>query len=168
MIERTPRSEEPAGLHGGGPVILPVNPTESLEQRVRQLEESVATLQNPTLVEDRIIERVSERMGRLPSPPREAAGVILDAGPRPLPAAVGLLNSPGDGPPEPPNGPKPATGFHSWVLYEAYTEARAMIDMYLDPRYRYRLTWTARVVPVVLLALILSSWFWLPGTAILP
>src|SRR4051794_16872610 len=150
MIERNPRSEEPAGLHGGGPVILPVNPTESLEQRVRQLEETVATLQNPTLVEDRIIERVSERMGRPPS--HEAAGMILDAGRRLLPAAVGLLHGQTDAPLEPPPGPQPATGVHSWLLYEAYTEARSMIDMYLDPRYRYRLTWSARVVAPLLLA----------------
>ena len=39
-----------------------------------------------------------------------------------------------------------------------------MVRMFLDPRYRP--TWPARIVPLALLAIILTSWIWLPGTSI--
>src|SRR5262249_15949187 len=54
----------------------------------------------------------------------------------------------------------------SWVVAEAYHEARAMVRMYFDPRYR--MSWGGRVVPLVLCVAILTSWIWLPGTSILP
>ncbi len=47
-----------------------------------------------------------------------------------------------------------------WMLWDALTELRAMYWMFIDPRYR--LSWTARLAPVVVLAMILTSGFWLP------
>jgi hypothetical protein len=48
----------------------------------------------------------------------------------------------------------------SWLITETLTEARVILRMYLDPRYR--LSWTGRVVPLVLLALFFTTGFWLP------
>ena len=55
---------------------------------------------------------------------------------------------------------------HTWLLFEALAELRAMYWMFLDPRYR--LSWTARLVPLVILVLIMTSYYWTPGTMILP
>ena len=54
---------------------------------------------------------------------------------------------------------------HTWLLFDALAELRAMYWMFCDPRYR--LSWTARLAPVVILALIMTSYYWTPGT-ILP
>ncbi len=53
----------------------------------------------------------------------------------------------------------------TWALWDAITELRAMYWMFFDPRYR--LSWTARLAPPVILAMIASSLYWMPGT-ILP
>jgi len=77
---------------------------------------------------------------------------------------LGPVTDSARGPEEPP-GPSVALK-RPWLIFDAYAEARAMVRMYVDPRYR--LTWTTRVVPAVLLALILTSWIWVPLTSILP
>jgi hypothetical protein len=53
----------------------------------------------------------------------------------------------------------------TWMLLDALTELRAMYCMFFDPRYR--LSWIGRLAPVVLLALIFSSWLWMPFAGIL-
>lgn len=53
----------------------------------------------------------------------------------------------------------------SWALWDAITELRAMYWMFFDPRYR--LSWMARLAPPIILALIVTSLYWMPGT-ILP
>ena len=53
-----------------------------------------------------------------------------------------------------------------WFLFDAYAELRAIMRMYVDPRYR--LPWPAKVIPLVLLLLILSSRLWVPGGMFLP
>jgi hypothetical protein len=163
MIERATMTEPAVVFNGGDPHGPTPGAVESLEQRVTRLEHTVAVLQDTQPLEDRIAERVTERVNRNP-PLRESTGILIDAGRRLLPSAVGLL--------PPPQEPPPARAAtppqHSWLLLEALGEARAMIDMYLDPRYRYRLTWVGRVVPAVLLLAIATTWIWLPGTAILP
>jgi hypothetical protein len=52
----------------------------------------------------------------------------------------------------------------TWMLLDALTELRAMYWMFFDPRYR--LSWTARLAPLVVLALILTSGFWMPTTSL--
>ncbi len=52
----------------------------------------------------------------------------------------------------------------TWRLLDALTELRAMYWMYFDPRYR--LSWFGRLGPLVILALILTSGFWMPATGL--
>ena len=52
----------------------------------------------------------------------------------------------------------------TWILLDALTELRAMYWMFFDPRYR--LSWTARLGPLVILGLILTSGFWMPATGL--
>jgi hypothetical protein len=145
---------------------LPPENQAVLEQRVRCLEDAVAMLQDTKRVEERIVERLSRRLKRdAPGSSKEPAGVVVDAGRQLLPAALSFIRTQADNAEEASAGsPPPAP--RSWLVFEAYTEARAMARMYVDPRYR--LTWSAKVVPPVLLLAILTSWIWIPGTYLLP
>lgn len=111
----------------------------SLEQRVRRLEDALAQLQEQRIGETRIL-----------APPLE---------PRPVdpPPAI----------PVPPTGVMASPGGATrllWLLWDAWAEARAIFRMFIDPRYH--LPWSARFPPLVLLAAIVTSYYWLPGTAI--
>lgn len=131
----------------------------TLEERVQHLEGVVAVLQDTRQLEERVVERLSDRF----SPPaahaiRTDLEPAIASSPQAFPAAV-------DAP-----ATTAATGTlhglikHPWLLYDAYAEARVMILMYVDPRHR--LTWTTRFLPLVLVALILTSWYWLPGSSV--
>ena len=52
-----------------------------------------------------------------------------------------------------------------WLLFDMYAEAQAMIRMYLDPRYR--VSWQGRLLPVIFLAAIATSWIWILGSSTL-
>ena len=70
-------------------------------------------------------------------------------------------------PPPPPAGLAsmvPAGVRRTWLILDALTELRAIYWMFFDPRYR--LSWLARLAPLVIGALILTSSFWMPGAAI--
>jgi hypothetical protein len=144
----------------------------ALEERVRQLEQTVAALQDTRALEERVVERVATQVKPSPSAGvRESAGLLLQAGRHLLPAAVSVLSeqaAPVEAP-APTAGPPPAAPLAAprqpWLLFSVYAEFRAILRMYLDPRFR--LTWQGRLAPVILLPAIALSWFWLPGTAVL-
>lgn len=164
MIERGGMNEQPVGPKGGTPLVRTENGAQALEQRVCRLEDAVATLQDTRPLEERIVERVSRRMKNASAAALQDSGRVLNAGRQLLPAALDLIRSKaveaergGAG----PSGSLP----RPWLLFDAYAELRTMVRMYLDPRYRP--TWPARIAPLALLALIMTSWIWLPGTSIL-
>jgi hypothetical protein len=141
------------GTLDGGP--LPEDTArqlESLQQRVHQLEDAVATLQDTRQLEDHLVGRVAERLARTPAHHgNNTAGIIIEAGRHLLPAALEAVRTP-EPPPEPGAAARPA-----WLLVELYTELRAIYWMFLDPRYR--LTWTARLVTPIILFFMFSFWF---------
>jgi hypothetical protein len=51
-----------------------------------------------------------------------------------------------------------------FFFYEAYAEIRTIFRMYVDPRYR--LSWSCRLIPLLLFALIFTSTLWAPGSSI--
>jgi hypothetical protein len=150
----------------------------SLEQRVRRLEDAVAQLQDTRLLEEHVLERLA---ARLPPPPEptpaplpvpapaaapDPAAMIMDAGRQLLPVAADVLRS------DPAASPAAvrravASGFlkRSWLFQDLYTELRSMVYMFIDPRYT--LTWTGRVVPLVLVIAIATSFIWFPGISTL-
>src|ERR1700730_4870666 len=71
---------------------LPAEPdtrVEALEHRVVRLEDAVAQLQDTQPIEERVAERVADRIGRNRSHPvRDTTGIILEAGRHLLPAAL--------------------------------------------------------------------------------
>jgi len=166
MLERGLTSGEANPVNG--PVSsdpAPLARPETLEERVRRLEDAVAHLQDTRQMEERILERVSTRIPRNHSEAiQESAGVFKKS--KSPPAAA----------PEPPSADgnhaaqtvKPvATGWRGWLLFlDAYHEVRTFIRMYLDRRYRP--TWLGRIGPPAILLLILLSYFWIPFTSIMP
>jgi hypothetical protein len=134
----------------------------ALEERVRQLEQVVAALQDTRALEERVVERVSTQVK-----PAQAAGaaesddLLVQASRHILPAAVSVLADQA----AVQAGLPPSTPRQSWILVGAYAELRAIVRLYLDPRFR--LSWQARLGPLILLPAIAFSGLWLPGIAFL-
>jgi len=139
----------------------------TLEQRVRRLEDVVATIQDTKQMEERVAERVADKVTRLgPSLPRESPSRLLDAGRRLLPAARELL-LPAPPPASGTDGTNTATMPDvrpTWLLLEFWNELRLFLRMILDPRYR--LTWIARVALLGFIPFILISFWLVPGSSI--
>jgi hypothetical protein len=134
-----------------------------LDLRVTRLEDALATMHDTGPLEDRITERVTRRLdhGAAAAPPER--GLLIDSRAHLLPQPLNHLEDQSSPPGQPLYGLRHS---HIWLLYDIYDEARAIVQMYFDRRYR--MTWQARVIPLVLLFAILTSWIWLPGTSILP
>ncbi len=52
----------------------------------------------------------------------------------------------------------------TWLFFDAYAELRVILRMFVDPRYQ--MSWTSRLVPIVLGLLLLTSSYWAPGTSL--
>ncbi|HEV3238377.1 MAG TPA: hypothetical protein VGZ25_15405 [Gemmataceae bacterium] len=136
----------------------------SLELRINRLEDAVAHLQDTQSLEARVVERVTERLqSHEATNARTVAGVIVDASRHLLPALGS--NAPSDN-----AGTRGAPANRNsslrrpWLLVEMLAEVRAIFRMFVDPRYH--LGWRGRVAPILLVAVILTSSFWVPGTGL--
>jgi hypothetical protein len=135
----------------------PVN--ESLDLRVRRLEEAVAGLQDTRQIEDRVVERVSDKLSRNPAHAiQESASFLANAGRHILPLSRGKVSNSEKATLSTPS----VSARPPWWLFEAYADLRSVVRMYFDSRYRRHMTWTAFLTPFVLLACILIVWFWMP------
>ena len=131
------------------PAVLPN--AELLEHRIRRLEEAVAGLQDTRHLEERVVERVNEKLSHVSSQSiQEPKSFWSDAARMAFDSATSSGNS------------FPAPRRRGWWLFEAYDDLRAIVRMYFDPRYRRHMTWTAFLTPFVLLACIMFVWFWMP------
>jgi hypothetical protein len=145
------------------PVAQPVAPSASLvvtapdpalEERLRRLEAMLEQAQQNLRVaeQNRITER-TQTSSPLPSSGPSMLGqarALLDVGRHLLPALPG-----GQGAPK-------AKG---WLIWEMIAELRAMVCMYLDPRYR--VPWYGYVVPPALFAAFLFTKYWFPFALVL-
>jgi hypothetical protein len=159
MIQQAGISETPQAVPDETPRPEPAPSGPSLEERVQRLEQIVASLQDTHALEERVAERVTAQVSTgAGNGVRESVGLLVEAGRQVIPAAVGVLAAPRP-------VATPATR-PPWLLVDIWAEGRAIVRMYLDRRFR--LTWQARILPIVLIAAIATSWIWIPGTAILP
>jgi hypothetical protein len=162
--EPTPSREEPPPTPTSPPTEESFAPPESilmtLEERVRRLEEAMKVLQEA---------QKEER----PSPPPDAVRLAPLAAPmaRPapepptaLPAPEPLRERPASSAIAAATGLLRAGGRRPWLLFELIADARVLVRMYVDPRYR--MTWVGRLVPLGVVVLIALSWYWLPGTSV--
>jgi hypothetical protein len=122
----------------------------SLEQRVRLLEEAVMLLQDRRPSEPRPAEA-------RPMPPPPPTAIRLDIGKSP-PLATAVPAS------APSIAPSVIRSSVLWLLWDTWAEARAIVRMFIDPRYN--LPWAARSLPLVLLAAILTSKYWVPFASV--
>jgi hypothetical protein len=136
----------------------------ALEERVAQLEQQIAALQDTRALEERVVERVTAQV-QPATGVRESAGLLLQAGRHLLPAAVSVLAEGAAPPAAPAPSAAPTPLRRRWLLHDLYADVRAIVRLYLDPRFR--LTWQARLAPLILLPAIILSWYWLPGTGLL-
>lgn len=144
----------------------PPAPVLSLEERVHRLEEALALLQGQRAAEPQVI------------PPQAVPAPL----PEPPPQAVFAPSPPVPPPPSPPStavlvevgkrflGAAAHVAAHPertgvwWLLWDTWAEVRAIVRMFVDPRYH--LPWSARVLPLVVLGAILTSKYWIPGSSI--
>jgi hypothetical protein len=126
----------------------------ALEERIRHLESLLSQVQNLQSLEQRVAERVASQIQRQPPAPAPGstgpsvlgqARALIDVGRNLLPALP-----PGDAPPRP----------RGWLIWEMIAEVRAMVCMYLDPRYRVSLL--GYVVPPILFVAFMFTKWWLP------
>jgi hypothetical protein len=140
---------------------LPSAP-DTLELRIRRLEEAVAGLQDTRQIEERVVDRVQEKISQNSGfGIQESSNFLMKAGRHVLPAALGI----GAGAADSSSSPWDQAGARprrAWWLFEAYDDLRSMVRMYRDYRYRRHMTWTAFLTPFVFLACILVIWFFMP------
>jgi hypothetical protein len=124
---------------------------EALEQRVRRLEDAVAAIQDTQLMEDRVVERVVHRVEHFsaPSGPGFFAGAARMLIPRSTEAAG---NGAANGTPE---------AGRTSVVVGFFQDLRWIMRMLGD--YRYRMSWTGRIVLVSAIVVGVLSWLLLAG-----
>ena len=118
----------------------PAREAPSLEDRVRRLEDIIATIQlaRPARPSEHITEE----------PPRSNDCIV--AAP-PAPSAF-------VGPPAPPPQHPLLPRSEPWLAFEIIAELRAIGRMYFDPRYR--MSWRTRLLtPLLLVAIVLCRWW---------
>jgi hypothetical protein len=154
MLPTTP--EPPEDIPGAD---APGHPAEPLEHRVQRLEDAVAALQDTRPLEDRVVERVSARLGITPpkGEPAPQAEHMITAERRTAPSPVDGFSTQ-EAPTLPP--PPPLITSHPWLLFDLLGELRAMVRMFFD--VRYHVAWSTRVTVLILLPLIFTSGWWCP------
>jgi hypothetical protein len=148
----------PVAVPAHEPALLP------LEQRVRRLEDAIAQLQDLQGIQTRVPERVPRpaQQGQPATPSLASADLLLNVGKHLFEAAAAPVAQPA--PPPPARPPLSGRARGVWLFWDIVAEARAILRMFVDPRYR--MSWAGRLVPVGLAAaFVLSSW-WVPGTSI--
>ena len=134
--------------------------SETVEQRLRRLEAAVAALQDTSLLEERILERVTvSAHSTAHAPP---TGILADIHIPFVPKSVADLA--GGNPEVAPQSPVAALR-QTWLLFEFLAELKTFWQMLVDRRYR--LTWLARVVPIVAIVIIIVSWLTLSNIWVL-
>jgi len=128
---------------------------EALEQRVHRLEQAVAAMSDTHLMEDRVVERVARRVE-----PHQNGGLLsgaarfLKSSTRP---AEPEATEPAPDPAPTPPSPESTVARPGWLVLEFIQEIRTAARMFTD--YRYRLSWTGRVVPIACIVLAVMSFF---------
>ena len=138
---------------------------ESIEPRIRRLEQAVAALGDTQLMEDRVVERVVRRI----EPPTNGSGVFAGASRlfkgRAQPLKPVEAEHETAAPPEPAPAPPAVPSRSGWLIPEFIQEVRWMSRMCTD--YRYRLSWPGWVVPIACIVIGILSWFLIGGLPVI-
>lgn len=124
---------------------LSVDLPADLEARVQRLEETVAALQDTHDLEERIVERVTERLQH--EAPRTQSVTAQAPQPAPRFALAAASSTP----------PDPGT---RWLLVDMVASARLLVRMLCDRRFH--LAWNTHLIVWTCLAAIALSGWWFP------
>lgn len=127
---------------------------EALERRVLRLEQAVAALGDTQLMEDRVVERVAQRAET------NQNGGLLSGASRLWKREKKPVSSPDialEPVVEPAPAPASAIAPAGWLITEFIHELRTVSRMFGD--YRYRMSWTGRIIPIVCIVLAVLSYF---------
>lgn len=143
-----PKQEPPPNKNG---LSVEVPPTQAaLEERIHKLEAIIAKLQDTRELEERVAQRLNIQVEQERS--RQSAAALAVVGKHVLPVATQLMQS------SVIVADKTGAKLRMpWLFWEFYQDGRTMIRMLFDKRYR--LSWTACLVPLMVLLLMLFSWF---------
>jgi hypothetical protein len=133
-----------------------------LEQRIRRLEAAIVHLQEQQSMETRVTSGRRDRPPTPPAAPSSTPGLLVNVGKRLLGASPEPARP--AAPPSEEGAAKRPKSRRSWLVLETIAKARAVLRMYVDPRYR--LSWTGRLAPLVLIFAFVTSCYWIPGTSI--
>ena len=134
-------------------------PPAELAARVARLEDVVASLQDTHALEDRVTERLSAKLMAGPSQEWFVES-HPGSGRQLLPAAIQTVQEQtirADA----VAAAGPALQHHPWLFFDAIAEARAIFRMYFDRRYR--VSWIARMTPLLGCILLVLSWLLISG-----
>jgi hypothetical protein len=151
----------PVAVPAHEPALLP------LERRVRRLEDAIAQLQDLQGIQTRVAGRVPgpAPQAQPATPSRPSAELLLNVGKHLLGAAASAAPATPPAPqPQPPTPPLSGRARGVWLFRDTVAEARAILHMFVDPRYR--MSWAGRIVVVGLAAAFVFSYWWVPGTSI--
>lgn len=138
---------------GEPPRALPVAVPAALEQRVQRLEEAILGLHDLRQLEERVVQRVSQRL----STGADSNGSYVESATNETPgwrASLGFMGS----------GSAAAAGSIRRALGAAWNaggDLRWIVRMFFDRRYP--LGWSVRLLPLAALLIILLSWLLLSG-----
>ena len=134
--------DRPAEPSPPAPATGIVNSLGDLSERIRRLEDVLASLQAPDFTRPMTFEETvhAPAAASTPAPQNAAQAPAASTVPPGLEASplLRLL----------PEG--------NWLLFEVYAELRCIVRMLVDPRYT--MTWSTRVLPLIILAAMVLSW----------
>lgn len=149
----TPATPDPPAATDPPPAAVPADP---LELRVQRLESTVAALQDTQALEDRLVERVTDRLQskvaveaeRLSSAERRTTATAMMTAASNAFRSVAPLAT-------------PVTAKSTFLAFDIVLEAVAIFRMFFD--FSYKVGWVTRILVLVLLPAILTSHLWFPG-----
>src|SRR5205814_279994 len=118
-----------------------------LEKRVRRLEEEISVLKDTRALEDRVVERVAERLQTTALAERFTATPPAQPARHPLPYTEDV-------------SARAARDSYAWLLWDMFADARWMFLMFRDRRYA--MAWTTHLVVWLCVPAILTSGWWFP------
>jgi hypothetical protein len=160
MIEPAVASEEPLLQPSGESADPASSPAAALAARVARLEDVVASLQDTQAMEDRVTERLSARILTRSRRKNSSTNLIVEASRQLLPAALQTVQEQ-TARADAPAGAAPNLQHHPWLFFDAVAEARAIFRMYFDRRYR--VSWIARMTPLLAGIFLVLSWLLISG-----
>lgn len=132
-----------------------------VEQRLRRLEAAVTALKDTPLMEERVVDKVIQRLKKTPIKNLRDAVVTPEETKEPAAAP-----HPEEVPVETVISAVPETKERrGWFLFELLGEFRTIGQMTFDHRYRF--SWIGRVGPVVIAVLYIFLWFLIGGSGLL-